>query len=213
MATSATNYILPVIISSPQTGLQHGRGTSPPLNSEAMQLANLAAWHLQRIGNTGVLAAPPEPASSQAIGSIPNPAAVQGRVWIDEPPGSVSFDKQGTLALPLPLTGLDVPILTFVVPQGLDGVIKWISMNVINNPTPFVPGTLIWRILINNRPVPNYDNIINEKGTIAQGRVISPIRIFATDTITITVQATATPVTGQTVASATGYYFPAKGVS
>lgn len=186
-----------------------------PLNSSAMELYNLAAWHLQRIGNSGILAAPPEPASTQAIGSLPNPAATQRRVWLDEPPGSVPFDEQGMLNLPLSSTATNFVILTFTVPQGFDGIIKWISNNVINSTTPFVPGSLIWAILSNGRPVRNFAMIQNEKGTIAQGRQVSPIRIFSGDIISYVVQeATGAPaLTGQTVASLTGYYFPSKGIS
>jgi hypothetical protein len=186
-----------------------------PLNSAGMQLANLAAWHLIRIGNTGVLSAPPEPASSQAIGSIPNPAATQKRVWLDEPPGSVPFDYQKALAVPPSAGfGIIVPVVQFTVPIGLDGIIRWISNNVVNGSEPFVPGALVWSILINGRAVPNFEMIMNEKGTVAQGRVISPIRIFAGDVVSYTVQAMAgTTLTGQTVCSLTGYYFPAKGIS
>jgi hypothetical protein len=185
-----------------------------PLNTYGMQLYNLAAWHLQRIGNTGILAAPPEPASTQAIGSIPNPAATQRRVWLDEPPGSIPFDEQGQLSLPLPQLGVVFTIFQFQVPQGLDGIIKWISNNVINNPTPYVPGSLIWQILINGRPSRNFQMIENEKGTIAQGRQISPIRLFSGDIVSYSVmQPIGSTISGQTVASLTGYYFPSKGIS
>ena len=74
------------------------------LNTYGMELMNLAAWHLQRIGYSGILAALPESGSMQPLGSPPNPAATQRRVWLDEPPGSVPFDEQGTVALPVTLT-------------------------------------------------------------------------------------------------------------
>src|SRR5215469_9439603 len=90
-------------------------------NNTGLALANLAAWHLQRIGNTGILAAPPEPATTQAIGSIPNPAATQRRVWLDEPPGAVPFDEQGTFQLSSLVAAVDMPVVTFIVPQGFDG--------------------------------------------------------------------------------------------
>ena len=50
-----------------------------PLNQDGLGLANLAAWHMQRIGNTGMLASPPEGTSLLPLGSIPNPAATQRR--------------------------------------------------------------------------------------------------------------------------------------
>jgi len=186
-----------------------------PLNSDGMQLANLAAWHLQRIHNSGFLAASPEPASSQPIGSLPNPAATQRRVWLDEPPGSVPFDEQGTIPIPLPtLQGVDTPVVTMVVPQGYDGVIKWISNNVNSQNPPFVSGEMIWKILVNKRPVRNFGNILQEKGTVYQGREISPIRVFSGDVVTYTAQQViGSALTGETTCSLTGYYYPSKGIS
>jgi hypothetical protein len=185
-----------------------------PLNTYGMQLANLAAWHLQRIGNTGMLAAPPEPASMVQLGALANPAATQRRVWLEEPPGSVPFDEQGTIAIPPASQGIDTAVLSFVVPQGYDGVIKWIS-NVVNSAAPpFMSGDMIWKILINGRAVRNFGNILQQKGTIAQGREISPIRIFSGDIVSYTASQTiGSALTGETVCSLTGYYFPSKGVS
>lgn len=185
-----------------------------PLNAEGMELANLAAWHMQRIGNTGMLAAPPESMNLQPLGSIANPAATQRRVWLDEPPGAIPFDEQATL--PIPTTpGVDIPVLVMLVPQGYDGIIKWISNNAINTAPPFLPGELVWKIEINGRPVRNFGNILQEKGTIYQGREISPIRIFSGNTVTYTVQLTSssTLTGGETVCSLTGYYYPSKGIS
>jgi hypothetical protein len=108
----------------------------------------------------------------------------------------------------------DTPIFMFTVPKGFDGVIKWISNVVLNPSIPFVPGELIWRILINGRPARNFGNIINEKGTIAQGREISPLHIFSGDIVSYTVQQVlGSALTGQTAASATGYFYPSKGIS
>jgi hypothetical protein len=205
--TNSTDTSLPNLLVIPKG--------QAPLNATAMDLANLAAWHQQTIGNTGLLAAPPEGVSSQLLGTIPNPAATQRRVWLDEPPGSVPFDEQATAQIPI-FPGADQAVLTFTVPQGYDGVIKWVSNNAVNIvPTPFVAGELIWKIEVNGRPVRNFGNITQEKGTIFQGRQVSPIRIFSGDTVTYTVQlAPGSPITsGQTTVSATGYYYPSKGIS
>lgn len=208
MATD--NLTLPSIITEPPKGYT-------PFNQESHDLMNLAAWHYQRIGQMGYLAVPPEGSLSQPIGAPANPAAVSRRVWTEEPPGSTPFDEQAALALPPGAgLGIDVPVLDFFVPKGFDGVIKWVSNNVLNPSAPFVPGsgTLIWKLLINGRPVPNFSNITVEKGTEFQGREESPIRIFSGDRIQYTVQqATGSTLTGTTVVSATGYYFPSKGIS
>lgn len=184
------------------------------LNPAGTGLANLALWHLQRIGNTGMLAAPPDGATTLPMGMPANPVNTSQRVWVNEPPGSVSFDEESGLTLPAaPNPGVYQPVLKMVVPQGYDGVINYIS-NTVTDPT-FVDGSgeLIWQITINNRPVRNYGNILVQKGTVAQGRKISPIRVFSGDVVAYTVQYTGGTVTGRTICSLSGYYYPSKGIS
>lgn len=182
-------------------------------NSTGLDLMNLAAWHFDRIGQMGYLAAQPEGSISQPLGMPSNPAATFRRVWLDEPPGSIPFDEQGEVALP-PAAGfgVDVPIVDFFVPLGFDGVIKWLSNNLV--PGPLTPGSVIWRLLVNRRAVRNFGNITTEKGTPFQGRIESPIRIFSGDHVQYVVNLpTGSGATGTTIASATGFYFPSKGIS
>lgn len=181
-----------------------------PLNSEGMALANLAAWHMQAIGNSGILAALPEPGSSSPMGSAANPVGIFERPWLREPPGSVPFDETASAAVTA--TSADVVVLEIRVPQGYDGVILFVSNNVLNATPAFVPfsGALTWRILLNNKPIRNFGNILSEKGTIYQGRQESPIRIFSGDLIQYTVTST---LAGTVVCSLTGYFYPSKGVS
>ena len=185
-----------------------------PLNSEGLDLANLAAWHQQRIGQMGLLAIPPEGATSQPLGVPANPVATSQRVWVNEPPGSVPFDEQGGITLgAVPTPGVDQPVVTMIVPHGFDGVIKYISNNSTDLTFVDFSGDLIWRILVNGRPIRNFGNILASKGTTQQGRIISPIRIFSGDIVTYTVQFAAGAVTGQVICSLNGYYFPSKGIS
>lgn len=183
-------------------------------NSIGLELMNMAAWHFERLGQMGYLAAPPEGSLSQPLGMPSNPAATSRRVWLDEPPGSIPFDEQGALALPPSAGfGVDVPVIDFFVPLGFDGVIKWVSNNVLPE-APLVANSIIWRLLINGRAVKNFSNITTEKGTVFQGRQESPIRIFSGNHVQYVVNVpTGSAITGQTVVSATGYYFPSKGIS
>jgi hypothetical protein len=185
-----------------------------PLNPAGLALANLAAWHLQNISHSGILAAAPESFSNQPVGSPSNPITATQRPWINEPPGSIPFDEQGGITLgAAPTPGVDQPVVTMIVPQGFDGVINYIS----NNPTDtaFVDfsGDLIWKILINGRPARNFGNILARKGTMAQGRIISAIRIFSGDVVTYSVQYAAGAITGQVVCSLNGYFYPSRGIS
>jgi hypothetical protein len=182
-------------------------------NQEALDLGNLAAWHFERLGQMGYLAAPPEGSLSQPLGMPSNPAWTSRRVWKDEPPGSIPFDEQASTALPLATLGVDFVVLQFQVPYGFDGVIRWISNNLLPEGT-FTPGALVWKILVNRRAVRNFANITQEKGTVFQGREVSPIRIFSGDIVQYTVdQPIGSTLTGTVVVSATGYYFPSKGIS
>ena len=181
-----------------------------PLNSAGMELANLAAWHQTRIGEMGYLAAPPEGAVTQPLGMPANPANTTKRVWLDEPPGSVPFDEQGTFDL-TGVAGTTTAVLTLQVPAGFDRVIKWISNNLVG--LAFAPGMVTWGININGRPYRNFGTIELEKGTTAQGRQISPLRLFAGQILTYTVTEVLGGLAGMTVVSATGYYYPNKGVS
>lgn len=185
-----------------------------PLNATGMALANLAAWHQTNISQSGILAAAPETVTQRPVGSAANPAVTAQLPWVNEPPGSIPFDEQGGITLgAAPTPGVDQPVVTMTVPQGFDGVIKYISNNATDPAFVDFSGDLIWKILINGRPVRNFGNILARKGTMAQGRIISPIRIFSGDVVTYSVQFAAGAVTGQVVCSFSGYYYPNKGIS
>ena len=185
-----------------------------PLNETGLDLANLAAWHQQNIQHAGILAAAPENANDKPLGSEANPAVTSQRPWITEPMGSIPFDEPGGLTLgTTPTPGNDQPVLKMTCPQGFDGVIKFISNNISDTTFENFSGNLVWKILINGRPTRNFGNIQAQKGTVSQGRMISPIRIFSGDIITYTVQYAAGTVAGQVVCSLTGYYYPSRGIS
>jgi hypothetical protein len=133
------------------------------------------------------------------------------RPWIDEPSGSLPFDEQGGQALGI--IGTVTIVLDFYVPNGMDGVIKWISCNTV---FPFnnFSGDLVWQILQNGRAIRNFDNIRAEKGTIQIPRPISPIRIYSGDHIQFVVNHVANvALNGQIVCSLNGYFYPNQGLS
>lgn len=181
-----------------------------PLNSQGIALANLAAWHQTRLGDMGYLAAPPEGSTSLPLGMPSNPAATSRRVWLDEPPGAIPFNEQGTADL-TGVAGTITTVLTVQVPAGFDGVIKWLANNLVG--IPFVFGQVVWSLAINGRPIRNFGTITMENGTVAQGRQISPIRLFANNTLTFSIVEEVGGLAGMTAVSVTGYYYPSKGVS
>ena len=206
MATTSSTGGLPNIVAWPKPPHQQW-------SQQAHDLMNLAAWHTLRIGNTGILASPPETGSTQPAGSQANPIATRRYVWNEEPPGSVPFDEQGSADIATLPLDVDVPVVSFTVPHGYDGIIRWISNNLVGNTVPITGQAIIWKILINGRAARNFGLITQQKGTIAQGREISPLHIFSGDLVQYTVMATLGGLDGETVCSLTGYYFPSKGIS
>lgn len=141
-----------------------------------------------------------------------NENLVVKRPWIDEPAGSVPFDEQDGIALPI--VGVTATVLSFTVPTGFDGVIKFLSNNVNFGGFDQFSGDIIWRLLINKRPVRNFNNVRAEKGTIFQGREISPIRLYSKNLVEWEVEHVANgALAGQTICSFTGYVYPSKGDS
>lgn len=164
-------------------------------------LFDLANMHLDLIGYRGMLAQANQ-------GDVPGNTVIIKRPWIDEPEGSVPFDEQNGIALPA-LPG-DTVVMTFIVPNGYDGVIKWISNNFLGG--GFVPfsGDIVWRIFADQKPVRNFQAIQSEKGTQFIPRSISPIRIYSGQTITYTVNHVANvALAGQVICSMVGYIYPA----
>lgn len=134
------------------------------------------------------------------------------RPWIDEPSGSNPFDEQG--GKDIPALGTSTIILSFLVPDGQDGVIKFVSCNVNFGGFVQFSGDLVWRILIDKRPAKNFSNIQATKGTIEQGRAISPLRIYSGQLVEWEVTHAANGLlAGQTICSLTGYTYPSRGVA
>ena len=134
------------------------------------------------------------------------------RPWIDEPSGSRPFDPAGafTLSGVVPQTGI---VLTFVVPIGQDGVIKFISCNT-TFPFNDFSGDLQWQLFVNGKAVPNFDNILNQKGSVQQPRPISPLRIYSGDIVQWVVNHLQNgALNGNVVCSINGYIYPSQGLA
>lgn len=166
------------------------------------QLQELAAIHQDLLGIRGMLSRLDPPTTPNTITAISRP-------WIDEPDGSIPFDEQNGIALPAVGAGETV-VLAFIVPEGFNGVIKWLSNNFLGGGFVAFTGDIIWRILADNRPIRNFSNIQAEKGTTNIPREISPIRIYSGQTIQFMVNHVANAaLAGQVVCSLVGYIYPA----
>lgn len=195
-----------IFIPGPTQDLGTTDGTT--LNSVAVSLQSLALLHMTSLGAL----ATGEPTSGLTP-KIPEYLSVK-KPWIDEPDGSQSFDKQNGTALP-PAgigPGSSATVLQFTVPDGFDGVIKWFAWNFTGGGFIQFSGDIVVQLFRNNAAVQNYDNILNEKGTLQFPRPISPIRIFANQIITLRVSHPSNvTLNGDVVGTLSGYFYPNRG--
>ena len=164
-------------------------------------LNELACLHQLRVKGADILAV-----------LDPDENVVVKRPWIDEPSGSVPFDEQQGVAVPG--VGAQSIVLTYLVPTGDDGVIKYLSCNLTFCGFTEFSGDIVWRLLINQKPVKNFSNIKVEKGTIEIPRPISPLRLYSGDLVQWVILHVANAgLVGNTVCSINGYTYPSKGLS
>ena len=173
-------------------------------NSVATSLLELANIHASGLGSL----------ASGMANSTPGAVAEQNvvkRPWIDEPEGSEPFDLQNGVALPGVGPGFTL-VLQLVVPEGYDGVIKGLSWNFTGGGFVQFSGDIVIQILRNGAAIRNFDNILNEKGSFQFPRLISPIRVFSNQIITLQVSHVANALlVGDIVATFAGYIYPSKG--
>jgi hypothetical protein len=174
--------------------------------TSSQSLQELAAMHQEVLGVKGFLFAYEQAANSGGFLSGANGIVL--RPWIDEPEGSVPFDEQGGITLPAIGPGFST-VLSFQVPLGYDGVIKYLSNNFLGGGFVDFSGDIVWQILADNRPIRNFSNIRANKGTTGIPRPVSPIRIYSGQVISYVVNHFANiGLAGQVVVSLTGYLYP-----
>jgi hypothetical protein len=136
-----------------------------------------------------------------------NPSYVVKRPWIDPPDGYISYDEAGKVALPA--VGSTSTIVTFTVPDGYDGVINGYSWNFVGGGFTEASGDLVVKITRDLAPIRNYDNVLVQKGTIGNPRMVSPIRVFSKQVIALIItHAANVALNGDVVGSFVGYFYP-----
>lgn len=179
-------------------------------NTAATDLTELVSVHQAKLGDGGFFTSfiPTSPDASKGDGVT----EITRRPWLDPPLGSYAFDEQDGLLLPAVSATVFTPVLTFRVPNGSDGVINFISNNFLGGGFTNFSGDIIWQILADGRPIRNFSNIRAEKGTVTNGRAISPIRIYSNQVIQYVVRHAANGVLtgGQVICSCNGNYYPSQ---
>jgi hypothetical protein len=170
------------------------------MNAIARGLQELTHLHYTVIGSKDIGGNGTSPAQV-------TPTPIIQRPWINPPEGFVPYDAANAIALPnVPLAGT---VVSFVVPDGQDGVINSFSWNFTGGGFVQGSGDIVVQVQRNGAPVRNFENILVEKGTIGIPRPISPIRIFSKQVISIVVTHAANGLlNGFVVGSLVGYFYP-----
>jgi hypothetical protein len=132
--------------------------------------------------------------------------------WVEPPQNFLSFDEPGVVPLPA-APSVDTTIVSLLVPDGYDGVIRGMSINFEGGGFVQGSGTIVWRVLADGQAIRNYSNIITERGSAQQPRPVSGgIRIYSSQLITVTVNHVSdNTLAGDVAASLTGWFYPSKG--
>lgn len=157
------------------------------------ELQTLTQMHLERVYRDHVLTVP-DTAASFVPGAI----------------GNRAVDEQAALALPA--VGTESTVLTFLIPQGYDFFIRRISHNFTGGGFVQGSGDIIWRLLIDNAPVKNFQNMSSEKGSVDAPRDIDGIRAYSGQTLLYTVlHAANAALNGNIICSVNGSLYPSEG--
>lgn len=103
-------------------------------------------------------------------------------------------------------------VLSFIVPDGWDGLLKWIKPQYTGNNFINNSGMLIWALRVNGLYIKGYQNIRSQFTGTDNGTVISPGIIIKSGQlieIICTVDPTFVPDGGsEIIAGLSGYYYP-----
>lgn len=109
----------------------------------------------------------------------------------------------------LPAIGATVNIVQFVVPGGMNGVIRRVGNNFVGGGFQEGSGNLIWQITADTNPIRDHENILGSLGNPAAPSETDPIRIYEGQTIALAVNNVAIGVAGQICgARLSGYFYP-----
>ncbi len=169
---------------------------------EAQHLHYLATLHQMLLGNRGFLDR-----------NLPDEHGRTQYPWVEPSHGFIEFSPLDSLALPA-VGAADATVVTMPVPEGYDGIIKYIVNTFEGGGFVSGSGDILWRITADGRPVRNFSAINSRRGTTSeQWKLVAGIRIFSGQTIEYVVNHAANPaLTGaDTICGFTGYFYPIKG--
>lgn len=123
------------------------------------------------------------------------------------PPGGIPFNEVNYVDLPA--QGNQSVIVSFVVPGGMNGVIRRLGNNIVGAGFTEGSGDLVYQIRADQDPLRNHHNILGSLGNPSAPTETDPIRLFESQTIDFVVRNVAVVVGLQKVgARLSGFFYP-----
>lgn len=109
----------------------------------------------------------------------------------------------------IPAIGAAAIILDFIVPNGYQGVINQMGNNFVGGGFVDGSGNLVWQLLIDGVPYPNFENIIASLGNPANPTLIGAVQLRERQHVQLVVNNVAVVVAGQLIGGRlSGYFYP-----
>jgi len=128
--------------------------------------------------------------------------------WLAMPASGVPFNEVNYVALPA--IGTEANVIRFVVPDGMNGAIRWIGNNLVAGGWVEGSGTVVFRIEADSVAIRNHENIISSLGNPAAPSETAPIRVHEGQVITLIVRNVSLIVAGQLCGGRLSGYFYSK---
>jgi len=109
----------------------------------------------------------------------------------------------------IPSFGAQATILDFFVPNGYQGVINQMGNNFVGGGFVDGSGNLVWQLLVDGQPYPNFENIIASLGNPSTPSVIGAVQLKERQHVQLIVKNISVVVAGQLIGGRlSGYYYP-----
>lgn len=114
-----------------------------------------------------------------------------------------------TTYVTIPAIGAQATILDFFVPNGYQGVINQMGNNFVGGGFVDGSGGLVWQLLLDGQPYPNFENIIASLGNPANPSVIGAVQLRERQHVQLVVKNVSVVTAGQLIGGRlSGFYYP-----
>jgi hypothetical protein len=127
--------------------------------------------------------------------------------WLYQPTTGLPFNPTNYVAIPA--IAAQAVIIDFIVPNGYNGVINQMGNNFVGSGFTDGSGDLVWQLLLDGVPYPNFDAIISSLGNPAAPSLIGAVNIRERQHVQLVVTNTAIIPAGQLIGGRlSGWFFP-----